>query len=110
MPSATILITSMKASSQGRFTLEGVENHAARKSRIILLLGFHSIGTGIQITHERSVNGTAVLKPTLLRISLSETIPRHRTVTPSTRYSSVNGGTCLPMPVLGSQKGGSHAT
>lgn len=76
MPSATLLITSMKASSQGKFTLEGVENHAARKSRIILLLGFHSTGTGIQITHGRSVNGTAVLKPTLLRISLSEAIPR----------------------------------
>ena len=37
MPSATILINSMMAGSQGRFTLEGVENHAARKSRIILL-------------------------------------------------------------------------
>lgn len=35
MPSATILITSMKASSQGRFTLEGVENHAAHYPRTL---------------------------------------------------------------------------
>lgn len=33
LPSATALITAMNTGSQGRFTLEGVENHAARKHR-----------------------------------------------------------------------------
>ena len=32
LPSATSLVQAAYASSQGRFTLEGVENHAARKS------------------------------------------------------------------------------
>lgn len=32
LPSATTLITAMNVGSQGRFTLEGVENHAARES------------------------------------------------------------------------------
>jgi cyclopropane-fatty-acyl-phospholipid synthase len=32
LPSATALITAAQTGSQGRFTLEGVENHAARKS------------------------------------------------------------------------------
>jgi len=36
MPSATMLIDSMNIGSQGRFTVEGVENHAARRSRITL--------------------------------------------------------------------------
>jgi cyclopropane-fatty-acyl-phospholipid synthase len=31
LPSATTLITAAHSASQGRFTLEGVENHAARK-------------------------------------------------------------------------------
>ena len=31
LPSATGLITAAQTGSQGRFTLEGVENHAARK-------------------------------------------------------------------------------
>ena len=31
LPSATGLITAAHTSSQGRFTLEGVENHAARE-------------------------------------------------------------------------------
>lgn len=31
LPCATALITAMNTGSQGRFTLEGVENHAARK-------------------------------------------------------------------------------
>lgn len=31
LPSATALITAAHTSSSGRFTLEGVENHAARK-------------------------------------------------------------------------------
>ena len=31
LPSATALITAAQTGSQGRFTLEGVENHAARK-------------------------------------------------------------------------------
>ena len=31
LPSATALITAAHTSSQGRFTLEGVENHAARQ-------------------------------------------------------------------------------
>jgi hypothetical protein len=31
LPSATGLITAAHTSSQGRFTLEGVENHAARQ-------------------------------------------------------------------------------
>jgi len=53
------------------------------------------------------VNGIVVLKPELLRTSLSGIAP-HWTRTPSTKYSSVNGGTCLTMPVLGLQKGGSH--
>ena len=30
IPSATVLIDAANASSQGRFTLEGVENHSAR--------------------------------------------------------------------------------
>lgn len=32
LPSATALITAAQTASNGRFTLEGVENHAARKS------------------------------------------------------------------------------
>lgn len=32
LPSATALVTAAQAGSQGRFTLEGVENHAARTS------------------------------------------------------------------------------
>lgn len=32
LPSATALIEAAHAASQGRFTLEGVENHAARTS------------------------------------------------------------------------------
>lgn len=32
LPSATALVTAAQVSSQGRFTLEGVENHAARQS------------------------------------------------------------------------------
>ena len=32
LPSATALVTAAQTASQGRFTLEGVENHAARKS------------------------------------------------------------------------------
>jgi hypothetical protein len=31
LPSATALITAANTGSEGRFTLEGVENHAARK-------------------------------------------------------------------------------
>lgn len=31
LPSATALISAAQTASQGRFTLEGVENHAARK-------------------------------------------------------------------------------
>ena len=31
LPSATALITAAHTSSQGRFTLESVENHAARQ-------------------------------------------------------------------------------
>ena len=31
LPSATVLITAAQTASQGRFTLEGVENHAARE-------------------------------------------------------------------------------
>lgn len=31
LPSATALITAAHVSSQGRFTLQGVENHAARE-------------------------------------------------------------------------------
>ena len=30
LPSATALITAAQSASEGRFTLEGVENHAAR--------------------------------------------------------------------------------
>jgi len=36
MPSVTMLINSMYSGSQGRFTVEGVENHAPRRSRITL--------------------------------------------------------------------------
>ena len=36
MPSVHMLINSMNTGSQGRFTVEGVENHAARRSRITL--------------------------------------------------------------------------
>jgi cyclopropane-fatty-acyl-phospholipid synthase len=36
LPSATALITAAHASSQGRFTLQGVENHAAREFRLRL--------------------------------------------------------------------------
>ena len=43
MPSATMLIDSMNTGSQGRFTVEGVENHAARRSRITLF--------GCDLTH-----------------------------------------------------------
>ena len=37
LPSATALISAVQTGSQGRFTLEGVENHAARKSSSRLL-------------------------------------------------------------------------
>lgn len=37
LPSATALITAAQTASQGRFTLEGVENHAARKPFIFLM-------------------------------------------------------------------------
>jgi len=33
LPSATALITAAQTASHGRFTLEGVENHAARKRK-----------------------------------------------------------------------------
>ena len=46
MPSATMLIDSMNTGSQGRFTVEGVENHAARRSRITLF-GCYLTRTGI---------------------------------------------------------------
>ena len=36
LPSATALITAAHSASQGRFTLEGVENHAARESPLLL--------------------------------------------------------------------------
>ena len=36
MPSAKMLIDSMNTGSQGRFTLEEIENHTARGSRITL--------------------------------------------------------------------------
>jgi cyclopropane-fatty-acyl-phospholipid synthase len=39
LPSATALITAANTGSEGRFTLEGVENHAARK----YLFGSHVI-------------------------------------------------------------------
>lgn len=32
LPSATALVTAAQAASHGRFTLDGVENHAARAS------------------------------------------------------------------------------
>lgn len=35
LPSATTLITAAQIGSQGRFTLEGVENHAARESPLL---------------------------------------------------------------------------
>ncbi|THV00553.1 cyclopropane-fatty-acyl-phospholipid synthase [Dendrothele bispora CBS 962.96] len=35
LPSATVLITSAQSASQGRFTLEGVENHAAHYPRTL---------------------------------------------------------------------------
>ena len=38
LPSATALITAAQNASQGRFTLEGVENHAARKDSILTIL------------------------------------------------------------------------
>ena len=57
------------------------------------------------------MNGTAVLKPTLLGTFLLENFPHWpQTVTPSMKNSSVNGDTCLPMLVLGSRKGGFRAT
>ena len=40
LPSATALITAAQAGSQGRFTLEGVENHAARMFLYILTRRF----------------------------------------------------------------------
>ena len=38
LPSATALITAAQTASQGRFTLEGVENHAARKSSLLAII------------------------------------------------------------------------
>ena len=35
LPSPTALITAAHAASQGRFTMEGVENHAARKQTFL---------------------------------------------------------------------------
>lgn len=42
LPSATALITAAQTGSQGRFTLEGVENHAARKSNPQSIVDRHS--------------------------------------------------------------------
>ena len=38
LPSATALVTAAQTASQGRFTLEGVENHAARKSSLLVII------------------------------------------------------------------------
>ena len=43
LPSATALITAAQAGSQGRFTLEGVENHAARQSFCYIATTLHPI-------------------------------------------------------------------
>ena len=40
LPSATALITAAYTSSQGRFTLERVENHAARQYYICIYLTY----------------------------------------------------------------------
>jgi hypothetical protein len=37
LPSATALITAAQTASQGHFTLEGVENHAAREFAILIV-------------------------------------------------------------------------
>lgn len=42
LPSATALVSAAQTASQGRFTLEGVENHAARKLLIPDLLLYKS--------------------------------------------------------------------
>lgn len=38
LPSATALITAAQTASQGRFALEGVENHAAREYSVLTIL------------------------------------------------------------------------
>jgi cyclopropane-fatty-acyl-phospholipid synthase len=38
LPSATTLIAAMNTGSQGRFTLEGVENHAARTFNSLIMI------------------------------------------------------------------------
>lgn len=81
LPSATALITACNSGSQGRFTLEGVENHAARKSTITVSAS-NSLLTFVIIrlsTHTSRVGkapwGQLVQRP-------------HRTRLPSTERSS----------------------
>ncbi len=65
LPSATALVVTAQSGSQGRFTLDCVENHAARKylfkDSILLHLGETSIP---QIIRELSENGDGDWKPT----------------------------------------------
>ena len=50
LPSATALITAAQTGSEGRFQLEGVENHAARKFRYCRTFNYPSITS--QTIHE----------------------------------------------------------
>jgi hypothetical protein len=63
LPSATALITAAQAASQGRFTLEGVENHAAR-TLFIFLNGPKKLIPKIQIILGPFGNGAGVWRQT----------------------------------------------
>jgi len=65
LPSATALVVAAQSGSQGRFTLDGVENHAARKYLFRDAILVHLSVTSIpQIIRELSENGDGDSKPT----------------------------------------------
>ena len=98
LPSATALITAAQAASQGRFTLEGVENHAAR-TPFIFSNGPKKFLPQIQIILGLFGNGAGVWRQTWHKISSQKTIHLFETYTSMPR-SNASGSTSLHMLAL----------
>ena len=107
LPSATALISAAHTGSQGRFTLEGVENHAARRSSSLASASLAKFRR--QIIQEHSESGEGGWKLICPRIRSQKTIRTSRTV-PTTRRSNGNGIINSRTPVLDSRRVTSHAT
>ena len=107
LPSATALVQAVHAASRGRFTLENVENHAARESFPIHgVIDVHRAGQTIRALYVRGVDGS---KPTSARRQYRKRC-RRCLKQPNIPSSSASGNTSSLTQARDSSGATSHAT